>query len=171
VLAVLAMLDVRALKRAHICAWLRAAARGGRSLRSRPAWTAPARGGEGGAKPARGARARCKEFVLMLRIYPVLLDLVRSLKPVLKQLERCDSDLARQFKKALSSAPLNVAEGSYNRGKNRPARYHTALGSLREVLACCEVAEALGYIPEIDPEIRRRFDHVLGTLVKLVGGH
>ena len=107
----------------------------------------------------------------MLRIYPVLLDLVRSLKPVVKQLERHDGDLARQFKKALSSAPLNVAEGMYNRGKNRPARYHTALGSLREVLACCEVAAALGYIPDVDPELRRRFDHVLGTLVRLVGGH
>jgi len=107
----------------------------------------------------------------MLRIYPVLLELVRSLKPVLKAVERHDADLAKQFRKALSSAPLNVAEGSYNRGGNRTARYHTALGSLREVLACCEVAAALGYIPEVDAELLGRFDHVLGTLVKLVGGH
>ena len=34
-----------------------------------------------------------------------------------------------------------------------------------------EVAEALGYLPEIDPVLRRRFDMVLGTLVRLVGGH
>jgi len=26
-------------------------------------------------------------------------------------------------------------------------------------------------VPELEPEIRKRFDHVLGTLVKLVGGH
>jgi hypothetical protein len=51
------------------------------------------------------------------------------------------------------------------------ARYHTALGSLREVLACREVAAALGYAPEVEPELRRRFDRVLGTLVRLVGGH
>lgn len=107
----------------------------------------------------------------MLRIYPVLLELVRSLGPLVKQLERHDPDLAKQCRKALSSAPLNVAEGSYNRGKNRPARYHTALGSLREVLACFEVAAALGYLPDVDPVLRRRFDHVLGTLVRLVGGH
>ena len=105
----------------------------------------------------------------MLRIYPVLLELVRSLKPTLKAVQRHDADLAKQFKKALSSAPLNMVEGSYNRGGNRTARYHTSLGSLR--LACCEVAAALGYIPEVDAELRRRFDHVLGTLVKLVGGH
>src|ERR671939_1763935 len=107
----------------------------------------------------------------MLRIYSVLLDLVRSVRPLIKELERRDADLARQCKRALSSAPLNVAEGSYSRGRNRVARYHTALGSLREVLACFEVAAALGYVPHLDPELRNRFDHVLGTLVRLVGGH
>ena len=66
---------------------------------------------------------------------------------------------------------LNVAEGSYNRGKNRGARYHTALGSMREALACVEVAAALGYLPEPDREMRRGVDHVIGTLVRLVGGH
>jgi hypothetical protein len=95
------------------------------------------------------------------------LVLVRTLKPIIKQLERHDRDL----KKALSSAPLNMAEGSCNRGGSRTARYHTALGSLRAVLASCEVGAALGYIPEVDAELRRRLDHVLGTLVKLVGGH
>jgi four helix bundle protein len=107
----------------------------------------------------------------MLRIYPILLQLVRSVRPLIKELERRDPDLARQCKRALSSAPLNVAEGSYSRGRNRAARYHSALGSLREVLACFEVAAALGYLPDVDPELRDRFDHVLGTLVRLVGGH
>jgi four helix bundle protein len=93
------------------------------------------------------------------------------MRPFVKELERRDPDLAKQCKRALSSAPLNLAEGSYSRGKNRSARYHTALGSLREVLACFEVAAALGYVPEIEPEFRGRFDHVLGTLVRLVGGH
>jgi len=107
----------------------------------------------------------------MLRIYSVLLELVRFVWPLVKELERCDPDLARQCKRALSSAPLNLAEGSYSRGRNRAARYHTALGSLREVLACFEVAAAMGYLPEVDADLRRRFDHVLGTLVRLSGGH
>jgi four helix bundle protein len=107
----------------------------------------------------------------MLRIYPILLELVRSVRPLVRELERRDPDLARQCKRALSSAPLNVAEGSYSRGQNRAARYHTALGSLREVLACFEVAAALGYLPDVEPLLRRRFDHVLGTLVRLAGGH
>ena len=107
----------------------------------------------------------------MLRIYPVLLDLVRSVMPLVRELERVDPSLAAQCKRALSSAPLNVAEGSYSRGKNRPARYQDAAGSLREVLACFEAAAAMGYLPDLDPERRDRFDHVLGTLVRLTGGH
>ena len=102
----------------------------------------------------------------MLRIYPVLLGLVRTMSGRVRELERHDADLARQCRRALTSAPLNVAEGSYSRGKNRQARYHTALGSLREVLACFEVAEAMGYTAALEPELRARFDHVLGTLVK-----
>ena len=107
----------------------------------------------------------------MLGIYPVLLGLVRELAPLVRELERRDPDLARQCRRALASAPLNVAEGSYSRGKNRAARYHNALGSLREVLACLEVAAALGYLPGVSQELQGRFDHVLGTLVRLVGGH
>jgi four helix bundle protein len=42
----------------------------------------------------------------------------------------------------MTSIPLNVAEGSYSQGRNRRARYYTALGSARETLACFEVAEA-----------------------------
>jgi hypothetical protein len=42
---------------------------------------------------------------------------------------------------------------------------------LREVLACFEVAAAMGYVPEVEPGLRNRFDHVLGTLVRLAGGH
>jgi four helix bundle protein len=107
----------------------------------------------------------------MLRIYPVLLELIATLGPMVKVLERRDSDLARQCRRAMQSATLNMAEGSYNRGKNRTARYHTSLGSLREVLASFEVAAAMGYLPPVDAALRARFDHVLGTLVRLVGGH
>jgi hypothetical protein len=39
------------------------------------------------------------------------------------------------------------------------------------VLACFEVGAALGYLPDVDPALRCRFDHVLGTLVRLSGGH
>jgi hypothetical protein len=59
----------------------------------------------------------------------------------------------------------------YSRAGNRTARYHNALGSLREVLSCLEVGAALGYLPPVDADLRDRFDKILGTLVRLVGGH
>jgi four helix bundle protein len=107
----------------------------------------------------------------MLRIYEVLLKLIRALRPQVRELERRDPDLARQCWRAMSSVALNIAEGSYSRGKNRAARYHTALGSMREALTCFEVAAAFGCLPELETELRAQFDHVIGTLVRLVGGH
>ena len=103
----------------------------------------------------------------MLRIYGELIELVRDVAPLVGEMDRKDPDLARQCRRALTSAPLNIAEGSCSRGKNRGARYHTALGSLKEVVACFEVA-ALGYMPELDAVRADRFDKIIATLVVLV---
>jgi four helix bundle protein len=98
-----------------------------------------------------------------------LIALVRELAPMIRQIERHDPDLARQCRRALASAPLNMAEGSYSKGANRNARYHTAMGSLREVLACFEVAAAFGYLPDLDPTTRGRLDRQIGTLLRVLG--
>jgi four helix bundle protein len=70
--------------------------------------------------------------------------------------------------RASESMVLNMAEGSRSQGGNKRVRYYNSLGSTREVLACIEVAMALGYIEPIGPAILDRFDHVIGTLVRLV---
>lgn len=106
----------------------------------------------------------------MLRIYPVILDVVAGLRAPLAQIERRDTDLGRQLRRASASVALNTCEGMYSRGKNRQARYHNALGSARESLACLEVAVAFGYVGAVDGELRRKFDAVIGTLVRLVEG-
>ena len=103
----------------------------------------------------------------MLRIYSVVLEVVRDVRPVIEQLERKDPDLARQMRRAASSVALNLCEGTGSRGKNRGARYHTALGSMRETLSCIDVAVALGYVEGVAPAVLGRIDHVLGTLYKL----
>jgi len=103
----------------------------------------------------------------MLRIYDVVLEVMTALRPVMATIERRDPDLARQMRRAATSVPLNISEGSLSRGKNRPARYATAMGSMRETLSCMEVAMALGYIDQIDAALRRQIDHVLGTLHKV----
>jgi len=79
-----------------------------------------------------------------LKIYDVVLELVRTVAPLVVTLRARSAALGDQCERALISIPLNTAEGSYSRGRNRHARYHSALGSAREVLACLETAQALG---------------------------
>jgi four helix bundle protein len=78
----------------------------------------------------------------MLRIYPVVLEVLKQLQPALKRIEVKDRDLARQLRRCSSSIALNLAEGMYSRGRNRNARYHSALGSARETLACLDLASS-----------------------------
>ncbi|HBQ16993.1 MAG TPA: hypothetical protein DEF51_39630, partial [Myxococcales bacterium] len=59
--------------------------------------------------------------------------------------------------------------GAYSRGRNRHSRYHTALGSANEVVACLEVAVADGILDSIDPDVLDRLNKIIGTLVKLAG--
>jgi four helix bundle protein len=102
-----------------------------------------------------------------LKIYPVVLELVRRLAPFLPVLRARSIALGDPFERALISVPLNVAEGAYSRGKNRHARYHSAAASAREALACWETAQALGWVGPLEPEIAALFHRVIGTLVRL----
>ncbi|HKY40169.1 MAG TPA: four helix bundle protein [Polyangiaceae bacterium] len=104
----------------------------------------------------------------MLRIYPVILAVLKELQPVLRRIEARDRDLGRQLRRCSTSIALNVAEGMYSRGQNRNARYHSALGSARETLACLEVAEVCGHIGSASTELQHGLNHVIGTLVRLV---
>jgi four helix bundle protein len=109
-----------------------------------------------------------KEFAMSLKIYPVVLELVRRLSPVIRILRSRSSALADQMERALISVPLNVAEGAYSRGRNRQARFQSAAASARETLACLETGEAMGFIGPLDPELGALFHRVIGTLVRLV---
>jgi four helix bundle protein len=103
----------------------------------------------------------------MLQIYPVVLDLVRRVGRRIPALRMHSPELAGQCERALISIPLNVAEGTHSRGRNQQARFHTAAGSAREVLACLETAEALGWMAAPDAELLALFNRVIGTLVRL----
>ena len=104
---------------------------------------------------------------MTLEIYPVVLELVRRLAPALPKLRGRSANLGDQMERALISIPLNVAEGAYSRGKNRQARYQSAAASTREVLACWETAEALGWTGSMEPELAALFRRIIGTLVRL----
>jgi four helix bundle protein len=105
---------------------------------------------------------------MSLKIYPVVLELVRRCAPILPLLRKRSSTLGDQFERALVSVPLNLSEGAYSRGKNRQARYQSACASAREALSCWETAQALGFVGPLEPELMALFQRVIGTLVRLV---
>lgn len=80
-------------------------------------------------------------------VYEKSLELVRLVHAlVLPTLRRADRSLADQLSRAVSSIPLNVAEGSAQRGKRKGNQFSIALGSNREVDACLDVAVAIGVL-------------------------
>ncbi len=104
----------------------------------------------------------------MLRIYPECLAMVPGIRPYAERIARFDRDLARQLRKSSTSVPLNVSEGSGLRGGRRRQSYEIALGEARETLANLETAEAIGYILHVGPDVRKRLDHIIGTLVNVI---
>lgn len=101
------------------------------------------------------------------RLYALALEAVRLVGPRAVQVGRCDPDLARQLRRAITSVHLNVAEGMDAEGRLRHARYRTALGSANESIAALEAAEALGYV-ERDAVALDKLQHVRATLLRLV---
>ena len=70
----------------------------------------------------------------MLLIHQTLLDLIRDIAPTVTAIARHDKDLATQIHRALSSAVMNVVEGSDQLGRRRNSHDSVALGLSREAL-------------------------------------
>ena len=103
----------------------------------------------------------------MLRIYPFIIETLRFIAPLVRQIEKRDSDLARQLRRAASSIALNTAEAIGSSGGNERQRFRTALGSTQEVRACLDVAEVFDHVETIDAGLRDRLDRIAATLYRL----
>lgn len=88
--------------------------------------------------------------------------------PLTDAIGRRDASLAKQLRAALSSAALNVAEGSDQRGARRTNHHAIALGSARESFVATRTAEAWGYLRPVPQGIVGMFNQVIGTLVRNV---
>ena len=107
----------------------------------------------------------------MLKIHELSLGVVAKLVPVVAAIDRHDGDLARQLKKARSSIPLNIAEGSHARGGKRNLHYGYAKGSAQESIAILETAVASQYINVAPADVIEQLRKIIGTLFKCIGGH
>ena len=103
----------------------------------------------------------------MLKIYDVILEVLRMLAPVIKAIEVHDRDLARQLRRASTSVALNTKEGSGSRGGTRRQRYDDARASAEESEGILDSAVAMQYVESIDPVPIDKLDHVRATLWNL----
>ena len=106
--------------------------------------------------------------MMRLRDYDTALEMVGEVIRVARRVERVDSDLARQMRRACTSVPLNIAEGQYSKGGNQKLRYYSAMASARETMAAIEVSVAAEYITaEGTPQVLRKLDQIVATLWRL----
>ena len=99
------------------------------------------------AAPGRGMQNKRSSSVTQFA-----LDVVASSRSLVDTVQRRDRDLGSQLRRALSSVPLNLAEGFGSSGGNTRVRFHTAYGSLREARTAISVAISWGYVSEAAAE-------------------
>jgi four helix bundle protein len=103
----------------------------------------------------------------MLRIYPVMLEWLGALRPLIAQIARYDRDLAKQLRCSSSSVILNTGEGMHSRGGHRTNAYGVALREMGESFSALQAAQVQGYITALHPAFEAQCRRILGTLVKL----
>ena len=77
----------------------------------------------------------------------VALQLVAAFRPIIEAVMPHDKDLAGQMRRAVTSAPLNTAEGNRRVGGDRHHAFRVAAGEAEEAVTAAQVAVAMGYIP------------------------
>ncbi|MHC4990171.1 MAG: four helix bundle protein [Planctomycetota bacterium] len=103
----------------------------------------------------------------MLRIYPVILDWIATLPPMVRAIGASDPNLADQLRRSSTSVGLNVVEGMGAVGKAKTHCYRIALREMREAVAAIHIAGRLGYIAALGVDDAERQEHIIATLVKL----
>ena len=96
----------------------------------------------------------------MLIAHHVAVELIAELRPIVERVQKHDSNLADQMRRAATSVVLNLAEGQRRMKGNKQRAYEIAHGEAREVLGCLECARAWGWI-EDDEGARASLDRLL----------
>jgi four helix bundle protein len=100
----------------------------------------------------------------MFEVLQVALEMVKELAGLIEQIALRDPDLARQIRKAGSSAPMNIAEGNQRAGKDRKHFFRIAAGSAKEVHTALAVAQAWSYVGAEADRARGLADRVAAML-------
>ncbi len=84
----------------------------------------------------------------MLDAQHLVLDLIRTLRPLCVQLALQSPDLADQLRRSVSSIALNLGEGVRRTGRDKKRAYRIAAAEAQEAKANLEVALAWGWLDE-----------------------
>ena len=104
----------------------------------------------------------------MFDVLEISLQTITALREPLDVIRTKDADLYRQIRRAGSSIPLNIAEGTRRVGKDRKHLWRVAAGSAAEVRVALRTALAWGDVEEA--QTRRSFellDRVCAMLWKM----
>lgn len=105
-----------------------------------------------------------------LDVYRCALDFTRHAAALLPTLAP-HKELADQLRRAAPSIPLNIAEGSGRRGKDRLYHYTVARGSAMECAALMDVALAMGLLPAGETQKGKELlDRVIEMLSVMTAG-
>ena len=104
----------------------------------------------------------------MLRIHPICIEVTRQVRPLSDRIAQFDGAQAKQLRESVCSVAFNVGEGSGLRAGRRRNAYDIALGEARETLTNLQVAEAIGYIPPLEPRLLNQLNQIIGTLVRIL---
>lgn len=97
----------------------------------------------------------------MLIAYEVAVELITDLRPLVAEIQKHDSNLADQLKRAATSVVANLAEGQRRIKGNQRRAFEIAHGEAREVLGHLDCARGWGYVLD-DRAARARLDRLLG---------
>ena len=103
-----------------------------------------------------------------MKIYPVMIEMVKAVHALSRKVQQHEPDLARQMRRPSSSVPLNAVEGWYAYGGNRVARFSTALQEAQETKMSLDVSVACGYLRLAEVErVLVHLDHIAAVMWKL----
>jgi four helix bundle protein len=107
-------------------------------------------------------------MLLPFEAYDVALELAEALGPVMAKLNRQDTSLTSQMRRATASVALCLAEGARRSGKDRLHLYRVAAGSAAEVRAALLLARAWGWTDSMQlGSAEALLDRVLAMLWRL----
>lgn len=105
-----------------------------------------------------------------LDVYRLAIRLVRLIREILGDVQRFDSNLASQLRRAATSVPLNLAEGLRRKGRDRAHLLTVAQGSAAEVQAILDVCIAMEVInTDQVEELEQTIDRICAMLHRLRG--